>query len=58
MAPVQDEVAEVYEELTGAGPELADEHCAESERSRANATSSREYAELLWSKTTQSTSEY
>ncbi|MFF8293652.1 hypothetical protein ACF068_31210 [Streptomyces sp. NPDC016309] len=47
LADAEQEVADLYDELTGAEPELADDHRARAERSRANTVSCREYAELL-----------
>ncbi|WP_141662965.1 hypothetical protein [Streptomyces sp. Wb2n-11] len=50
QADLEEVMAAVYEELTGAEPELADEHRARAERARANTVAEREYAELLAAK--------
>ncbi|MGI5484866.1 hypothetical protein [Streptomyces lavendofoliae] len=47
LADVEQQAADLYDELTGAEPELADDHRAGAERSRANTLSFREYAQLL-----------
>ncbi|MFD4341765.1 hypothetical protein ACFWPP_31850 [Streptomyces anulatus] len=50
LAALNEESAALYEELTGAEPELADEHRNSAERARTSVTSNREYAELLAAK--------
>ncbi|MFF9638713.1 hypothetical protein ACF1D2_29555 [Streptomyces bacillaris] len=50
LATLNEEIADLYEELTGAEPELADEHRNSAERARTSVTSNREYAELLAAK--------
>ncbi|AKZ59554.1 hypothetical protein SAM23877_6509 [Streptomyces ambofaciens ATCC 23877] len=49
-AVLQDQMSDLYDDLTGAEPELADEHRATCERYRADATADREYADLLQAK--------
>ncbi|MFF8387771.1 hypothetical protein ACF053_29595 [Streptomyces kanasensis] len=55
QAETYQEMADLYEELTGAEPELADEHRTNAESSCAAVLSSREYAELLLAKTEECT---
>lgn len=57
QAALQEEAAALYEELTGAEPELADEHRARSERCRGDAAGDREYADLLASRDQTATEE-
>ncbi|WP_202462759.1 hypothetical protein [Streptomyces sp. SID8374] len=47
LAVLHEESAALYEELTGAEPELADEHRDSAEQARRNSGSRREHAELL-----------
>ncbi|MFD8584406.1 hypothetical protein ACFV2A_16080 [Streptomyces californicus] len=47
LAVLHEESAALYEELTGAEPELADEHRDSAEQARRNSASNREHAELL-----------
>ncbi|MGW6286412.1 hypothetical protein [Streptomyces sp. NPDC055107] len=47
QADLDDETAALYEELTGAEPQLAEEHRYSAERARAHAAAEREYAEPL-----------
>ncbi|MFD7973021.1 hypothetical protein [Streptomyces clavifer] len=47
LAVLHEEAAALYEELTGAEPELADEHRDSAEQARRNSVSRREHAELL-----------
>lgn len=57
QAALLEEAAALYEELTGAEPELADEHSARSEQRRGDAAGDREYAELLASRDQTTTEE-